>query len=62
MNKWLSKSIELTNNQSYYDFLEDIYPFKPFDKRWINPKYKDQLEKHFRNKNNNELLKANVKR
>ena len=56
MNKWLSKSIELTNNQSYYDFLEDIYPFKPFDKRWINPKYKDQLEKHFRNKNNNELL------
>jgi len=42
MNKWLTKSIELANNQSYYDFLEDIYPFKPFDIRWINPKYKDQ--------------------
>ena len=61
MNKWLTKSIELANNQSYYDFLEDIYPFKPFDKRWINPKYKNQLEKHFHNKNNNELLKLMLK-
>ena len=61
MNKWLTKSIELANNQSYYDFLEDIYPFKPFDRRWINPKYKDQLEKHFHDKNNNELLKLMLK-
>ena len=61
MNKWLAKSINLANNQSYYDHLEEIYPFKLLDIKYINPSYKNELEKHFNDKNNKELLKLMFK-
>jgi len=56
MNKWTQLSIEYANQRSYLDDLFQVYPTIPEGIREIDDKVWTDVEKAFKEKNNNLLL------
>ena len=61
MNKWTQLSIEYANQRSYLDDLFQVYPTIPEGIREIDDKVWTDVEKAFKQKNNNLLLKELLK-
>jgi len=61
MNYWTQLSIEFANQRNYLDELFSVYPTIPEGIRDIDEELWKQVEKHFKNQNNIELLKTLLK-
>ena len=61
MNYWMKLSIDFANQRNYLDELFTVYPTIPEGIRDIDEELWKQVEKHFKNKNNIELLKTLLK-
>jgi hypothetical protein len=57
MNKWVKKSIELANKNSYLDKLFKVYPVESGEIRMISEKAKNTIHVAFKNKNKKHLIK-----
>lgn len=58
MNIWTQMSVEFANQRNYLDELFKIYPISPNLHRDISPDISKQIEKHFNNRNSEELIKS----
>jgi hypothetical protein len=61
MNKWIKLSIEYANQRSYLDDLFQVYPTIPEGIREINENIWAEIEKSFKNKDNDLLIKQLLK-
>jgi len=61
MNRWLELSIEYANQKSYLDDLFQVYPTIPEGIREIDNDIWNKVEKAFKQKNNNVLIKELLK-
>jgi hypothetical protein len=61
MNKWAQYSIEYANQRSYLDDLFQVYPAIPDGIREINNEIWSGVEKAFKNKNNDLLIRELLK-
>jgi hypothetical protein len=61
MNKWTQYSIEYANQRSYLDDLFAVYPTIPDGIREINEEIWGSVEKAFKNKNNDLLIRELLK-
>ncbi|MDR1680401.1 MAG: restriction endonuclease, partial [Prevotellaceae bacterium] len=57
MNKWTKLSIEYANQRSYLDDLFAVYPTIPDGIREINEEIWNNVEKAFKRKNNDLLIR-----
>lgn len=57
MNYWTELSVEFANKRNYLDELYKVYPISPNLRRDISEKSCREIEKHFTNRNNIELVK-----
>jgi hypothetical protein len=61
MNKWTKLSIEYANQRSYLDDLFQVYPTIPDGIREINEEVWSSVEKAFKKKNNDSLIRELLK-
>lgn len=57
MNKWIELSIEYANQRSYLDDLFQVYPTIPDGIRNIDNNLWSEVEKSFKNKDNDRLIR-----
>lgn len=61
MNKWTELSVEYANQRSYLDDLFQVYPTIPEGIRDINKNVWEEVEKSFKEKNNDLLIRQLLK-